>query len=288
MKYTELNVPAEIHKAVERMGFTELTEVQEKAIPPMLAGRDVIAKAPTGTGKTCAFGIPLILGVQQEKHYPQAVVMAPTRELAQQITEDLRDLAHFYPDIRIVCVYGGANMANPYSMALSERCVELVFHWLPVAVREPQNLEARYYMSFAAVLGMMAYIQGGGLYAHSMSYILTKHLGLPHGMGCGITLPYTLEYNSAYLDAVLVQYGKVLFGKQVPKEEVLKAFRDLVVRVGMPASLREAGMKQEDIDMFAHELHDENYRKKNPREMSMEQARQFMKAMYEGTSGECH
>ena len=78
MKYTELNVPAEIHKAVERMGFTELTEVQEKAIPPMLAGRDVIAKAPTGTGKTCAFGIPLILGVQQEKHYPQAVVMAPT------------------------------------------------------------------------------------------------------------------------------------------------------------------------------------------------------------------
>ena len=112
MKYTELNVPAEIHKAVERMGFTELTEVQEKAIPPMLAGRDVIAKAPTGTGKTCAFGIPLILGVQQEKHYPQAVVMAPTRELAQQITEDLRDLSHFYPDIRIVCVYGGANMAK--------------------------------------------------------------------------------------------------------------------------------------------------------------------------------
>lgn len=112
MKYTELNVPAEIHRALERMGFTELTEVQEKAIPPMLAGRDVIAKAPTGTGKTCAFGIPLVLGVQQDKKYPQTVVMAPTRELAQQITEDLRDLAHFYPDIRIACVYGGANMAK--------------------------------------------------------------------------------------------------------------------------------------------------------------------------------
>ena len=112
MRYTELNVPAEIHRAVERMGSTELTEVQEKAIPPMMAGRDVIAKAPTGTGKTCAFGIPLVLGVQQDKKYPQAVVMAPTRELAQQITEDLRDLAHFYPDIRIACVYGGANMAK--------------------------------------------------------------------------------------------------------------------------------------------------------------------------------
>lgn len=110
MNYSELNVPEQIHKAVERMGFTELTEVQEKAIPPMLAGRDVIAKAPTGTGKTCAFGIPLILELDQTKQYPQAVVMAPTRELAQQIAGDLKDLAYFYPEIRIVTVYGGANM----------------------------------------------------------------------------------------------------------------------------------------------------------------------------------
>ncbi len=110
MEYRELNVPEQIRKAVERMGFTEMTEVQEKAIPPMMEGRDVIAKAPTGTGKTCAFGIPLIVGLDVDKKYPQAVVMAPTRELAQQITEDLRDLAHFYPEVRVVCVYGGANM----------------------------------------------------------------------------------------------------------------------------------------------------------------------------------
>ena len=110
MNYSELNVPEQIHKAVERMGFTEMTEVQEKAIPPMMEGKDIIAKAPTGTGKTCAFGIPLILGLDQSRNYPQAVVMAPTRELAQQITEDLQDLAQFYPDIRVVTVYGGANI----------------------------------------------------------------------------------------------------------------------------------------------------------------------------------
>lgn len=110
MNYSELNVPEQIHKAVERMGFTEMTEVQEKAIPPMMEGKDIIAKAPTGTGKTCAFGIPLILGLDQSRNYPQAVVMAPTRELAHQITEDLQDLAHFYPDIRVVTVYGGANI----------------------------------------------------------------------------------------------------------------------------------------------------------------------------------
>ena len=110
MLFNELNLPGEILQAVERMGFSEMTEVQEKAIPAMLAGHDVTAKAPTGTGKTCAFGIPLILGLEQDKLYPQAVVLAPTRELAQQITEDLVDLAHFYPSVRIVCVYGGANM----------------------------------------------------------------------------------------------------------------------------------------------------------------------------------
>ncbi|MEF9865712.1 MAG: DEAD/DEAH box helicase [Oscillospiraceae bacterium] len=107
MNYSELNVPSEIHKAIDKMGFTELTEVQEKAIPVMLAGKDIIAKAPTGTGKTCAFGIPLILGINQEEKYPQAVVLAPTRELAQQITEDLKALSAFYPHIHIITLYGG-------------------------------------------------------------------------------------------------------------------------------------------------------------------------------------
>ena len=67
MLFRELNLPGEILQAVERMGFDEMTEVQEKAIPAMLDGHDVVAKAPTGTGKTCAFGIPIILASQPEK-----------------------------------------------------------------------------------------------------------------------------------------------------------------------------------------------------------------------------
>ena len=71
MLYSELQCSEAIHKAVERMGFAEMTEIQEKTIPVMLAGRDVIAKAPTGTGKTCAFGIPVALKkwMLQEKIY---------------------------------------------------------------------------------------------------------------------------------------------------------------------------------------------------------------------------
>ena len=110
MKYAELNVSPEIRRAVEAMGFTEMTEVQEKAIPLMMAGHDMIAKAPTGTGKTCAFGIPVIERIQKEKKVPQAVILAPTRELAQQIAAELQNLCQFLPEVRIACLYGGANM----------------------------------------------------------------------------------------------------------------------------------------------------------------------------------
>ena len=111
MLYKDLTgVRPEILQAVERMGFTEMTEVQEKTIPVMMAGHDVIAKAPTGTGKTCAFGIPIIERIDPSRPLPQAVILAPTRELAQQIAGDLQDLTHFLPDVRTVCVYGGADM----------------------------------------------------------------------------------------------------------------------------------------------------------------------------------
>ena len=111
MLYKDLTgVRPEILQAVERMGFTEMTEVQEKTIPVMMAGHDVIAKAPTGTGKTCAFGIPIIERIDPSRPLPQAVILAPTRELAQQIAGDMEDLTHFLPDVRTVCVYGGADM----------------------------------------------------------------------------------------------------------------------------------------------------------------------------------
>ena len=121
MLYSELQCSEAIHKAVERMGFAEMTEIQEKTIPLMLAGHDVIAKAPTGTGKTCAFGIPVAEHIDPEKKYPQAVIMAPTRELAQQIAEELTELTYFMPEVQVACVYGGANMEKQ-ARRLAEGC----------------------------------------------------------------------------------------------------------------------------------------------------------------------
>ena len=113
MNFTELSssVRPEIIRATQAMGYTEMTEIQQKAIPLMLAGHDMIAKAPTGTGKTVAFGIPIL---QKAAGFPagapKAVVLSPTRELAQQIAQDLTNLAQFLPEIRVVCVSGGAGL----------------------------------------------------------------------------------------------------------------------------------------------------------------------------------
>ncbi len=96
-----------IVRALEKMHFTRPTPVQEKTIPYMMEGYDVIAKAPTGTGKTCAFGIPLLQTLRPEVPDVQGVVICPTRELCVQIADELTRLAAFLPEVRIACVYGG-------------------------------------------------------------------------------------------------------------------------------------------------------------------------------------
>lgn len=106
-KYSDLPLSEELLKAVKRMGFTEMTEIQEKAIPVMLEGHEIIAKAPTGTGKTCAFGIPLIEKIDPSCPQLQAIILAPTRELAAQISDELRQLAFYKNEIKVVSVYGG-------------------------------------------------------------------------------------------------------------------------------------------------------------------------------------
>lgn len=105
-----LGLSAPIRKALRKMGFTAPTPIQEKTIPVMMEGRDLIAKAPTGTGKTCAFGIPLLECLREDTDDIQGLVVCPTRELCVQIAEELRQLAAFRPDVRIACIYGGTSM----------------------------------------------------------------------------------------------------------------------------------------------------------------------------------
>ena len=99
-------------RAIRNKGYEISTPVQAGCIPPMLAGKDVIAKAPTGTGKTMAFGIPIIERIDPDSEDVQAVILAPTRELAMQITNEMRQIAVCHEGVRLVCLYGGQPIAK--------------------------------------------------------------------------------------------------------------------------------------------------------------------------------
>ena len=106
--YAELGLSEAIMRAIEKKGYVQATPVQAGAIPYFMEWKDVIAKAPTGTGKTFAFGIPMVEHIDPECADVQGLVLAPTRELAVQIQEELRDLCEFKEGVRTVCLYGGA------------------------------------------------------------------------------------------------------------------------------------------------------------------------------------
>ena len=111
--FEELGVTSEIRRAIEEMGFVSPMPIQEEVIPYLLGiGNDVIALAQTGTGKTAAFGIPLLQKIDVSSRQTQAIVISPTRELCLQIADDLRDYSKYMTGVNIACVYGGTSIVN--------------------------------------------------------------------------------------------------------------------------------------------------------------------------------
>ncbi|WP_417130127.1 DEAD/DEAH box helicase [Phocaeicola sp.] len=109
--FEELGVSQEIRKAIEEMGYESPMPVQEEVIPYLLGnGNDVVALAQTGTGKTAAFGLPLIQKIEVKNCVPQALVLCPTRELCLQIAGDLTDYSKYITDLKILPVYGGSSI----------------------------------------------------------------------------------------------------------------------------------------------------------------------------------
>ena len=107
VRYADLNLSPELMRAIDKKGYVQATPVQAGAIPYFMEWKDVIAKAPTGTGKTFAFGIPMVEHADPQGTQVTGLVLAPTRELALQIQEELRQLCAFLPGIRVACLYGG-------------------------------------------------------------------------------------------------------------------------------------------------------------------------------------
>ena len=118
--FRDLNISDEIKSAICDMKFEEMTPIQAKSIEPIMSGKDVIAQAPTGTGKTCAFGIPVIENIDVNCDKVQALILCPTRELANQIANELRSLCKYKANVRTLSVYGGQPMDRQI-MALKKK-----------------------------------------------------------------------------------------------------------------------------------------------------------------------
>ena len=112
ISFKELGLSEAMLKALEKKGYGYPTTIQQEAIPPFLQWKDVLAKAPTGTGKTFAFGIPMIEHIDPDCPDVQGLILAPTRELAIQIGDELRGLLTYYEGIRVAVLYGGAGIVG--------------------------------------------------------------------------------------------------------------------------------------------------------------------------------
>ena len=110
LQFSELPLSPEVQRAITEMNFVEASPIQTQAIPFLLQGRDLIGQAQTGTGKTAAFGIPLIEMVDTLNPAVQAIVLCPTRELALQVSEELKKLGRFKQGLRMAAIYGGESI----------------------------------------------------------------------------------------------------------------------------------------------------------------------------------
>ncbi|MBP8031480.1 MAG: DEAD/DEAH box helicase [Acetobacterium sp.] len=112
MKFTELEINEQLLQGIEEMGFVEMTEIQERAIPQLMMGGDLIGKSQTGTGKTVAFAIPAITKLDPSIKKVQVLVLCPTRELAVQVSDEFRKVIKYFKGVKVLPIFGGASIEN--------------------------------------------------------------------------------------------------------------------------------------------------------------------------------
>ena len=110
--FAGLGLPEPLLRALAAVGYEAPSPIQAEAIPLLLAGRDLLGQAQTGTGKTAAFALPLLARIDPGADYPQMLVLTPTRELALQVAEALQTYARFMPNFHVLPVYGGQGMGH--------------------------------------------------------------------------------------------------------------------------------------------------------------------------------
>ena len=112
IRFEDSNIDERIVRAVKELGFESLSPIQQEAIPAVLSGQDIIGQAQTGTGKTAAFGIPVLQMINTDEKGVQAIILCPTRELAIQAAEEIRKYAKYMHGIKVLPIYGGQDISR--------------------------------------------------------------------------------------------------------------------------------------------------------------------------------
>ena len=179
-------------------------------------------------------------------------------------------------------------LSNPWYDSLAFGGIELIAKYLRRATFNGQDLEARYYMSMGATTSMISMTGTGGLYSHSISYVLAMFQPTAHGIGCGVSLPYTMAYNLPVLEEKLALIARAM-GERIDSLSSRKAAQravemvyDLTAEVKMPVSLKEMGFQHEDVYKMAETCIGKYPRPNNPRPMSKEDCLALFEAMWEG------
>jgi len=110
--FKDLNLPSNLLNNLNSLGYIEMTPIQKASLPAILEQKDIIAKAKTGSGKTLAFSLPLVHHIKAKQQHPQALIITPTRELAEQIATEIKRIARYKPDVKVVTLYGGTSLTR--------------------------------------------------------------------------------------------------------------------------------------------------------------------------------
>ena len=182
-------------------------------------------------------------------------------------------------------------LANPWYDCLGVGGIELISKYLRRATFNGQDLEARYYLSMGATLAMISMTGTGGLYAHSISYVLAMFQPTAHGIGCGVGLPYTMAFNLPVIEEKLALIARAMGDKveslstREAASRAAELVYDLTADVKLPVSLKEMGFQHEDVYKMAEICITKYPRPNNPRSMSKEECLALFEAMWEGKLG---
>ena len=171
LKFKDLNISSSIEKAVLDMGFEEATPIQSLAIPCILDGKDVIGQAQTGTGKTAAFGIPILEVINPNNKNLQSIILCPTRELAIQVAEELRKLSKYLKKINILPIYGGQSI---------ERQIKALKKGVQIVIATPGRL--------------MDHMRRGNIQMDNVNIVVLDEADEMLDMGFREDIEYILEY----------------------------------------------------------------------------------------------